>query len=248
MQENKIQYIERLSEFFVEDKLDVWLKMSEVMKAIGVYGNTSYDEFEEILNISMLPISIKILNDSVTGEPIRMLKFELIHLNGNVKIVNKSTHPLPEYATELSAGMDLRFNLDSHASEIEGMVVYDFDVAYKVIDKVGCIELKPFERKLFKTGLYVSLPKGHELQIRPRSGLGLKKGITLLNGVCTIDADYRGEIGVILINLSSEVVFIKDGDRIAQAVLNKHEKIVFETVDKLDVTERGEGGFGHIGE
>ena len=141
----------------------------------------------------------------------------------NVKIINKSKHPLPQYATELSAGMDLRANLDTS------------------------ITLKPLERKLIPTGLFIELPEGFEAQIRPRSGLALKKGITVLNSPGTIDADYRGEIGVILINLSNEDFEIADGERICQMVIAKHEHIGWSEVNSLSETVRGEGGFGHTG-
>lgn len=140
-----------------------------------------------------------------------------------VSIVNKSKHPLPEYATILSAGMDIRANLELP------------------------IKLSPGDHCLVPTGLYISLPEGFEAQIRPRSGLALKKGITVLNSPGTIDADYRGEIGVILINLSSKDFVIEDGERIAQMVIAKHETIEWETVKELPSTERGEGGFGHTG-
>ena len=140
-----------------------------------------------------------------------------------VSIVNKSKHPLPEYATILSAGMDIRANLELP------------------------IKLSPGDHCLVPTGLYISLPEGFEAQIRPRSGLALKKGITVLNSPGTIDADYRGEIGVILINLSSKDFVIEDGERIAQMVIANHETIEWETVEELPSTERGEGGFGHTG-
>jgi dUTP pyrophosphatase len=140
-----------------------------------------------------------------------------------VRIVNKSKHPNPEYATMLSAGMDVRANLDSP------------------------IILKPFERALIPTGLYIELPEGYEAQIRPRSGLALKKGVTVLNTPGTIDADYRGEIGIILINLSNEEFVINDGDRICQMIISRHERISWENVEILTETERGEGGFGHTG-
>ena len=140
-----------------------------------------------------------------------------------VKIINRSKHALPEYATEQSAGMDLRANIDSP------------------------ITLKPLERKLIPTGLHIALPVGYEAQVRPRSGLALKKGITVLNTPGTIDADYRGEIGVILINLSQEDFVIEDGERIAQMVIARHEQGEMIPVDVLDETERGEGGFGHTG-
>lgn len=140
-----------------------------------------------------------------------------------IKIVNKSHHPLPAYATELSAGMDLRANIDEP------------------------IVLKPMERRLVPTGLHIALPVGYEAQVRPRSGLALKKGITVLNAPGTVDADYRGEVGVILINLSDEPFTIEDGERIAQMVIARHEHAEFVPVDILDETERGEGGYGHTG-
>lgn len=140
-----------------------------------------------------------------------------------VQIINRGHHPLPQYATEQSAGMDLRANLDSP------------------------VELKPLERKLIPTGLYMALPKGYEAQVRPRSGLAIKKGITVLNSPGTIDADYRGEICVILINLSDQPFLINDGERIAQMVIARHEQTEWEQVDVLDETERGAGGFGHSG-
>lgn len=140
-----------------------------------------------------------------------------------VKIVNKSKHDLPEYATELSAGMDLRADTDED------------------------IELKPLERKIIKTGLFIELPEGYEAQIRPRSGLAYKHGITVLNAPGTIDADYRGEIGVILINLSDKAFTIKDGERICQMIVSAHEKIKWKPADKLQDTKRGGGGFGHTG-
>lgn len=140
-----------------------------------------------------------------------------------VQIINRGHHPLPQYATEQSAGLDLRANLDS------------------------TVELKPLERKLIPTGLYMALPKGYEAQVRPRSGLAIKKGITVLNSPGTIDADYRGEICVILINLSDQPFLINDGERIAQMVIARHEQAEWEQVDVLDETERGAGGFGHSG-
>ena len=140
-----------------------------------------------------------------------------------VKIVNKSKHNLPDYATNQSAGMDLRANL------------------------VEPIVLKTLERTLVKTGLFIELPIGYEAQIRPRSGLSYKKGITVLNSPGTIDADYRGEIGVILINLSSEEFVIEDGERVAQMVITKHEQIIWEEVIELVETQRGAGGFGSTG-
>lgn len=140
-----------------------------------------------------------------------------------VKIVNKSRHQLPSYATLLSAGMDLRANLSED------------------------IVLKPLQRVLVPTGLYIALPQGYEAQIRPRSGLALKSGITLLNTPGTIDADYRGEIGVIMVNLSDTDFVVKDGERIAQMVIARYETVEWNEVDELDVTERGAGGFGHSG-
>lgn len=140
-----------------------------------------------------------------------------------VKIINKSKHANPEYATVYSAGLDLRANLETSVS------------------------LKPLERKLISTGLFLEIPKGYEAQIRPRSGLALKKGLTVLNSPGTIDADYRGEIGVILINLNSEEVLIEDGERICQMVFAKHEQVILKSVDIIAETERGSGGFGHTG-
>jgi len=140
-----------------------------------------------------------------------------------VKIVNKSHHPMPEYATPLSAGMDIRANL------------------------LTPVELKPLERKLIPTGLYIALPEGYEAQMRPRSGLALKHGITLLNTPGTIDADYRGEIGVILINLASEPFVIYDGERICQMIIAPFSHVEWQEEDTLDDTERGAGGFGHTG-
>ena len=141
-----------------------------------------------------------------------------------VRVINKSHHPLPQYATSDSAGMDLRANLDRP------------------------IVLKPLERCLVPTGLYIALPHGTEAQIRPRSGLALKKGITVLNSPGTIDADYRGEICIILVNLSSETFEIRDGERIAQMVVASYEQAGWKPVESLDETERGAGGFGHSGE
>lgn len=140
-----------------------------------------------------------------------------------VQIINKSKHSLPQYATSSSAGMDLRANLDNP------------------------IVLKPLQRCLVPTGLYIALPEGFEAQIRPRSGLALKKGITLLNTPGTIDADYRGEIGVIVINLSAEDFIIEDGERIVQMVIARYEQAEWQEVEVLEDTERGAGGFGHTG-
>lgn len=140
-----------------------------------------------------------------------------------IKIVNKGNQSLPEYATPQSAGVDLRANIDEP------------------------VELKPLSRALIPTGLHIALPEGYEAQIRPRSGLAIKKGITCLNTPGTIDADYRGEVGVILINLSAETFIVNPGERIAQMIINKFEQAEFELVEELDETERGEGGFGHTG-
>ena len=140
-----------------------------------------------------------------------------------VKIINKSKNELPSYATSQSAGLDLRANLEDN------------------------IQIKPGERHLIPTGIFISLPEGYEAQIRPRSGLALKNGITVLNSPGTIDADYRGEIGIILINNSNEVFTIKNSDRIAQMVFNKIEQAEFVLVETLDETERSNGGFGHSG-
>ena len=140
-----------------------------------------------------------------------------------VQIINKSHHPLPAYATVASAGLDLRANLDEP------------------------IVLKPLARCLVPTGLYMALPVGYEAQVRPRSGLAIKKGISVLNSPGTIDADYRGEVCVILVNLSAEDFVIEDGERIAQMVIARHEQADWEEVEVLDETERGAGGFGHTG-
>ncbi len=140
-----------------------------------------------------------------------------------VNIVNHSHHPLPTYATPQSAGMDLRANLETP------------------------ITLRPLERALIPTGLFIALPEGFEAQVRPRSGLAIKKGITVLNTPGTIDADYRGEIKVILVNLSNEDFVVEDGERIAQMVVARHESIEWQPVEVLDETSRGAGGFGHTG-
>jgi len=140
-----------------------------------------------------------------------------------VKIVNKSSNELPEYSTLHAAGMDLRANLDKE------------------------VIMEPLERRLIPTGLFIELPIGYEAQVRPRSGLALKRGITVLNSPGTIDADYRGEVMVILINLSSEKFVIQHGERIAQMIVAAHETVNWEKVDVLDDTTRGEGGFGHTG-
>lgn len=141
----------------------------------------------------------------------------------NIKIVNKSKHALPEYSTSFSAGMDVRANIEK------------------------AVILNPLERTLIPTGLFIELPKGFEAQIRPRSGLALKKGISVLNTPGTIDADYRGEIGIILINLSNETFEITDGERICQMVIAKHEVAEWETVEVLESSDRGVGGFGSTG-
>ena len=140
-----------------------------------------------------------------------------------IEVVNKGHQPLPQYATPQSAGMDLR------------------------ADITEAVTLKPLERHLFPTGLRISLPEGYEAQVRPRSGLALKHGITVLNTPGTIDADYRGEIGVVLVNVSNEPFTIEPGERIAQMVIAKHEQADFVIVEELDETERGEGGYGHTG-
>ena len=141
----------------------------------------------------------------------------------DIKVVNKGHQPLPEYATPQSAGMDLRANIEAP------------------------ITLKPMERRLIPTGLYIALPVGYEAQIRPRSGLALKHGITVLNTPGTIDADYRGELMVLLVNFSDSDFIINDGERIAQMVIARHEQGIFEVVETLDDTERGTGGYGHTG-
>jgi dUTP pyrophosphatase len=140
-----------------------------------------------------------------------------------IQITNKSKHALPSYETDASAGMDLRANIDES------------------------ITLKPLERTIVKTGLFIALPVGFEAQVRPRSGLSAKKGITVLNAPGTVDADYRGEIGVILVNLSNEDFVINDGERIAQMVIAKHERANWEEVEVLSETKRGSGGFGSTG-
>ena len=140
-----------------------------------------------------------------------------------LKVINRSHHPLPEYATPLSAGLDLRANLSAP------------------------VTLQPLGRALIPTGLFIALPPGFEAQVRPRSGLALKKGIGVLNSPGTIDADYRGEIGVILVNLSDEPFVVQDGERIAQMVVARHERVEWTAVDELDETERGAGVFGHTG-
>ena len=140
-----------------------------------------------------------------------------------IKVVNKGNQPLPKYQTSQSAGMDLRANIDAP------------------------VLIKPLDRKLIPTGLHIALPEGYEAQIRPRSGLAIKKGITVINTPGTIDPDYTGDVGVILVNISNEDFVVQPGDRIAQMVINKFEQAEFEVVEELDETERGEGGFGHTG-
>ncbi len=140
-----------------------------------------------------------------------------------IKVINKGRQPLPEYATTLSAGLDLRANIDSSTT------------------------LNPMERQLIGTGLYIALPPGYEAQVRPRSGLALKHGITVLNTPGTIDADYRGEVKVLLVNLSNVPFVVNEGERIAQLVVAKHEHAEFVVVEELDDTERGAGGYGHTG-
>lgn len=140
-----------------------------------------------------------------------------------VELINKSKHPTPAYETSQSAGMDLRANLDEP------------------------VVLKPLARAIIKTGLFMALPSGYEAQVRPRSGLAAKKGITVLNAPGTIDADYRGEIGVILVNLSNEAFIVNDGERVAQLVIAKYEQIDWKEVEQLNETERGSGGFGSTG-
>lgn len=140
-----------------------------------------------------------------------------------INLINKSHHPLPTYATPHSAGIDLRAFLNQS------------------------VVIRPFERKLIPTGLYMELPDGYEAQIRPRSGLALKKGITVLNSPGTIDADYRGEIGVILVNVSTEDFIVEDGERIAQMVISNYVQVTWELVERLGETDRGAGGFGHTG-
>lgn len=140
-----------------------------------------------------------------------------------VKIINKSNNPLPQYSTPYSAGMDLRANLEE------------------------AVTLQPLERKLISTGLFIELPKGYECQIRPRSGLALKHGISVLNSPGTVDADYRGEIGVILVNLSNEPFTVNPGERICQMVVARHSTVEWECVEQLAESERSSGGFGHTG-
>jgi dUTP pyrophosphatase len=141
----------------------------------------------------------------------------------NIKIINKSNNSLPNYSTPSAAGMDLRASVSKKT------------------------KLKPLERKIINTGIFIELPKGYEAQVRPRSGLAFKKGITVLNSPGTIDADYRGEVGVILVNLSSEEFIIEDGERIAQMVISRHARAEWLEVEALEPTERGVGGFGSTG-
>ena len=190
-----------------------------------------------------------------------------------VSIINKSRHQLPKYETSLSAGMDLcgdfsridlvngkpkKFFFDADvvaiglAEDPDAPFVLDkdgnlLDEKIPTVQVASVIEIKPGGRCLIPTGLFIALPKGYEAQIRPRSGLALKQGLTVLNSPGTIDADYRGEIGIVLVNTSNQPVRIKDGERIAQMVIAKHETVEWETVEELPSTERGEGGFGHTG-
>lgn len=145
------------------------------------------------------------------------------NLHMKIKVVNKSKHELPSYETAFSAGMDLRANIDE------------------------AIVLKPLERAIVKTGLFIELPEGYEAQVRPRSGLAAKKGISVLNAPGTIDADYRGEVGVILVNLSNDDFVVNDGERVAQMVIAKHEQATWVEVEALSDTDRGAGGFGSTG-
>ena len=140
-----------------------------------------------------------------------------------IKVINKGRHPLPQYATPQSAGMDLRANIDNP------------------------VTLRPMERRLIPTGLYIALPPGYEAQVRPRSGLALKHGVTVLNTPGTIDADYRGEVMVLLVNLSDTDFVVADGERVAQMVVARHEQGEWVEVEELDTTERGAGGYGHTG-
>lgn len=140
-----------------------------------------------------------------------------------IEVINRSHHALPAYATPLSAGLDLRANLEAP------------------------VTLQPMERRLIPTGLFIALPAGYEAQVRPRSGLALKHGLTVLNAPGTIDADYRGEVGVVLINLSEQPFTIEDGERVAQLVVARHEQVEWHSVEQLADTERGAGGFGHSG-
>ena len=178
------------------------------------------------MNKEVLYKFVSQLADKLTNEEINDITGYLISLktdNVKIKVVNEGSQPLPKYETINSAGMDLRANIK------EGVVI------------------RPLDRALIPTGLHIALPEGYEAQIRPRSGLALKKGITCLNTPGTIDADYRGDIGVILANISNEDFVVNPGDRIAQMVINKVERAEFELVEELDETERGEGGFGHTG-
>lgn len=176
---------------------------------------------KELIKKFISQLDTKLTNEEINS----IVDYLTINKKDNVKIniVNKGNQPLPKYETKNSAGMDLRANIT------EGVVI------------------RPLDRALIPTGLHIALPEGYEAQIRPRSGLALKKGITCLNTPGTIDSDYRGEIGVILANISNEDFVVNPGDRIAQMVINKVEHAEFELVESLDETERGEGGFGHTG-
>lgn len=164
-----------------------------------------------------------ISHDFLASDGADFLKFGGLYLSMKVRVINKSKHALPSYETKASAGMDVRADLDE------------------------AVVLQPMERALVKTGLFLEIPEGYECQVRPRSGLSLKKGITVLNAPGTIDADYRGEVGVILINLSNEPYTIEDGERIAQLVFAKFKQANWELSDELSNTERGAGGFGSTG-
>lgn len=174
--------------------------------------------FVEKMTVYSFVISKKISNFALL-----IIKYRIRLKTMEIKIINRSTNPLPEYATSASAGVDLRANLKSP------------------------VTLNPLERRLIPTGLFIQLPVGYEAQIRPRSGLALKHGITVLNTPGTIDADYRGEIGIILVNLSNEPFIINHGERICQMVIARHEQAEWRLVEELDTTERGAGGFGHTG-
>ena len=195
----------------------------------AVNTNTTSDKFKKSKNLFELNLRIetKIINTCQQLNYTSLSYFPSFPTFAamvlQVNIINQSTNPLPEYATSGSSGMDIRANLSAPET------------------------LKPLERKLIPTGLFIELPHGYEAQIRPRSGLAIKQGITCLNSPGTVDADYRGEIKVILINLSAEELTIHHGDRIAQMVIQKVEQIQWNNVDAINETTRGEGGFGHTG-
>lgn len=193
----------------------------------GVFPDTVSDglpsgQVERGFAVSLLLFNCKCMTILLQKQYFRPSNVD-ISLIMTVQIINKSKHPLPAYATELSAGMDLRANLDQP------------------------ITLAPLQRCLVPTGLYIALPAGFEGQVRPRSGLALKHGVTVLNAPGTVDADYRGELRVILVNLSDKPFVIEDGERIAQLVVARHEHARWEETDRLEQTVRGEGGFGHTG-